>query len=122
MLKHEQHYLDVFPKEQLVYLTSESENLLERLEPDKTYVVGALVDHNRRKGLTHGLAQEAGVATARLPIAEHVQLQCGTMLAVNHVFKLCLEFEQHQGTDEERWAASTQVSQSSSCLWSLELL
>lgn len=95
--RHEQHYLEVFPTEQLVYLTSESDNLLERLEPNKIYVVGALVDHNRRKGLTHGLAQAAGVTTARLPIAEHVSLQCGTMLAVNHVFQLCLEFEQHEG-------------------------
>ena len=66
------------------------------------------MDHNREKGLTHGIARSAGFATARLPITEHVSLQCGTMLAVNHVFKILLEFEQPLAgvTDEERWSTA----------------
>jgi len=45
-------YLEVFPKETLVYLTSESDNVMTTMENDKVYVIGGIVDHNRLKGIT----------------------------------------------------------------------
>lgn len=45
----ENGYLDVFAKEQLVYLSSESENVIEAVEPNKMYIIGGLVDHNAHK-------------------------------------------------------------------------
>lgn len=92
--RHECHCFELWPTDEIVYLCAESETVLTTLDSGKTYVIGGLVDHNRCKGLTHGIAQAAGIATARLPITEHVSLQCGTMLTVNHVFKILLEFEQ----------------------------
>ncbi len=51
----------------------------------------------RYKGLCEGSARAAGISTARLPIAKHIQLASRAVLTVNHVFQVrgcaawCLE-------------------------------
>jgi len=73
--------------EKIVYLTSESENVLgEELSPDCVYVIGALVDHNSQKGLCHQLAQEMGISHARFPIDENIDLKTRKVLTIDHVF------------------------------------
>uniref|UniRef100_A0A2M3ZJ33 tRNA (guanine(9)-N(1))-methyltransferase n=1 Tax=Anopheles braziliensis TaxID=58242 RepID=A0A2M3ZJ33_9DIPT len=89
--------LDIFPRDRLLYLTSESENVLERLEPNDVYVIGGLVDHNRHKGHCLRLAQELGVRHARLPLAEHVVIKTRTILTINQVFEIMLHI--HAGRD-----------------------
>lgn len=46
---HQQRYFDVFPKDSVVYLTSESDNILTDMNDCKAYVIGGLVDHNQHK-------------------------------------------------------------------------
>lgn len=59
-------------KEDVIYLTGDSENVLESFEEGKAYVLGGLVDHNRHKMLCFNKAVEQGIAHARLPIAEYL--------------------------------------------------
>ena len=49
----------------VVYLTAESNNVIDNIEDDKCYVVGGIVDHNRLKGYAHGCATSYGMKTAR---------------------------------------------------------
>jgi tRNA (guanine9-N1)-methyltransferase len=46
---HEKHFTDVFDKDKIVYLTSESDNVVEEIDQDKVYIIGGLVDHNSQK-------------------------------------------------------------------------
>ncbi|KAJ9523227.1 hypothetical protein QJQ45_024013 [Haematococcus lacustris] len=78
--------------DEVVYLTADSPNELTALDPSKVYVIGGLIDRNRHKGLCFNRAQDAGVATARLPIQKHVQLDSSAVLAVNHVVQIIAEF------------------------------
>ena len=45
----QEDYQDIFEKEDIVYLSSESPNLLDTLSDGKVYIIGGLVDHNHHK-------------------------------------------------------------------------
>ncbi|XP_017093110.2 tRNA methyltransferase 10 homolog A [Drosophila bipectinata] len=79
---------DLFDREHMVYLTCESEQVLDKLQPGCTYIIGGLVDHNHFKGLCHQRATEAGLKTARLPLSEHVDMKTRSVLSTYHVFEL----------------------------------
>ncbi|KAM7165782.1 tRNA methyltransferase 10 homolog B isoform 1-T3 [Macrochelys suwanniensis] len=65
-------YLDLFPLETIVYLTPDSENALQDIDPHSVYVLGGLVDESIQKKVTLQQAQEHSLQTARLPIAEYM--------------------------------------------------
>ncbi|OPJ89919.1 tRNA methyltransferase 10-like protein B [Patagioenas fasciata monilis] len=68
----EESYLDLFPSDAIVYLTPDSENVLEDIDPSKVYVLGGLVDESIHKKLTLRRAEEQSLQTARLPIREYM--------------------------------------------------
>jgi len=84
------HYLTLFNNEDIVYLTSESDNVITELNEDKAYVIGGLVDHNAHKGLTLNLAIENNLAHGRLPIDLHIEMKTRQVLTVDHVFHILL--------------------------------
>ncbi|XP_046761517.1 tRNA methyltransferase 10 homolog B isoform X2 [Gallus gallus] len=45
----QESYLDLFPLDAIVYLTPDSENVLEDVDPEKVYVLGGLVDESIHK-------------------------------------------------------------------------
>ncbi|XP_029310234.1 tRNA methyltransferase 10 homolog A [Cottoperca gobio] len=87
-----EHYGEVVAKEELVYLTSDSPNVLEELDHKKAYVIGGLVDHNHHKGITFERAKELGIAHAQLPLSSFVRMNSRKVLAVNHVFEIILAY------------------------------
>ena len=74
---------------QIVYLTSESENVLNVFDPQSIYIIGGLVDHNNHKGICYQQAIEKGVSHARLPILESgIDMKTRHVLTIDHVFKI----------------------------------
>jgi len=62
--------LEAYPREDLVWLTPDSETPLLELDPGKVYCIGGIVDRTVAKGHSLRWAQERGLATARLPFRE----------------------------------------------------
>uniref|UniRef100_G3N784 tRNA methyltransferase 10 homolog A n=1 Tax=Gasterosteus aculeatus TaxID=69293 RepID=G3N784_GASAC len=87
-----EHYSEVLAQEDLVYLTSDSPNVLEELDHKKAYVIGGLVDHNHHKGITFERAKELGIDHAQLPLSNFVKMNSRKVLAVNHVFEIVLAY------------------------------
>ncbi|KAK5608489.1 hypothetical protein CRENBAI_024696 [Crenichthys baileyi] len=96
----EEHYSKVVAKDELVYLTSDSPNVLEELDQKKAYVIGGLVDHNHHKGITYERAKELGIGHAQLPLSSFVKMNSRKVLAVNHA-------ESQDGADEQIYALAS---------------
>ncbi|XP_029382486.1 tRNA methyltransferase 10 homolog A isoform X1 [Echeneis naucrates] len=87
-----EHYSEIVAKEDLIYLTSDSPNVLEELDQKRAYVIGGLVDHNHHKGITFERAKELGIHHAQLPLSSFVKMNSRKVLAVNHVFEIILAY------------------------------
>ncbi|EHA98821.1 RNA (guanine-9-)-methyltransferase domain-containing protein 2 [Heterocephalus glaber] len=95
-----EHYSELIKKEDLVYLTSDSPNVLQELDESKAYVIGGLVDHNHHKGFTYKQASDYGIDHAQLPLGNFVKMNSRKVLAVNHVFEIILEYLQTRDWQE----------------------
>nr|DBA28829.1 TPA: hypothetical protein GDO54_009122 [Pyxicephalus adspersus] len=87
-----EHYKDIMKAEDLVYLTSDSPEVLHELDETKAYIIGGLVDHNHHKGITYQQALDLGIHHAQLPLGSFVKMNSRKVLAVNHVFEIILAF------------------------------
>ncbi|XP_073445712.1 tRNA methyltransferase 10 homolog A [Dendrobates tinctorius] len=87
-----EHYKDLMKPEDLVYLTSDSPEVLHELDERKAYIIGGLVDHNHHKGITYKQALALGISHAQLPLGSFVKMNSRKVLAVNHVFEIILAF------------------------------
>lgn len=90
----------------VIYLTADSPNTLEKLEEGKSYVIGGIVDHNRYKvsqapfvklecalkhcdqNLCYEIAQEQGIGHAALPIGQYIEMSTRKVLTVNQCFEI----------------------------------
>lgn len=80
--KENRSYIEVFQehKENIVYLTADSETILEEIDPKKIYIIGGLVDRNRWKGITMNKANDQGINSAKLPIGNYLKMSSSQVL------------------------------------------
>ncbi|CAK88351.1 unnamed protein product (macronuclear) [Paramecium tetraurelia] len=98
---NEKPYIDLFNKEDLVYLTGDTDNVMDEFNQEEVYIIGGLVDHNRLKLITYNKAIEQGIKTKKLPI--NLNLKTSSILTVNQVFEILLR--RNNGED---WSDSVQ--------------
>ncbi|KAL9663513.1 hypothetical protein QQ045_018900 [Rhodiola kirilowii] len=73
--KESRSYIEAFNdrKDDLVYLTPDSETILDDIDSKKVYIVGGLVDRTMQKGVTMKKARSQRIQTAKLPIREFLK-------------------------------------------------
>lgn len=81
-------YLKLFPKDKLVYLTSESNKVITELQEDKVYIIGGLVDHNSHKGICYKKAVDEGIDHGQLPIREYFHTKHRKVFTINQGLKI----------------------------------
>ncbi|GAB1610660.1 tRNA methyltransferase 10 homolog B-like [Argonauta hians] len=102
---------ELFPKQDIVYLSPDSDNVLYTVDPDKVYIVGGLVDESIQKKRTYYKALQCGIQTARLPIDVFMMNGGGKgnycrILTVNQVLAVISEYLR---TEDWRQALSAEV-------------
>ena len=71
----EKCYLDLFPKERLVYLSPDSTNDLE-YSPEDVYIIGGIVDNHRKNSWSLEKATKQGLRHAKFPFQKILGLEC----------------------------------------------
>ncbi|XP_055931818.1 tRNA methyltransferase 10 homolog A-like [Argiope bruennichi] len=87
-------HTDIFEKKNIIYLTSDSPNVIDELDNDKVYIIGALVDHNRLKNICYDKAVEDNVGHARLPLDMYFKFKTRTVITIDQVYLIFLRLTQ----------------------------
>lgn len=61
-------YLDLFPRERLVYLSPHANNTLKAVDANDIYIVGGFIDKACQKPVSLARAKEQGIRTAKFPL------------------------------------------------------
>lgn len=90
----ENSYLDLYPKEKLVYLTPDARQPL-RYSDDAIYIIGAMVDLGTQVPYSMARAKRQGISFARLPLDEYLQWgqSSSKTLALNHITRILLDMK-----------------------------
>jgi ribonuclease P protein 1 len=66
------HYLDLYPKDQLVYLSPHAREEMGEYDFNKKYIVGCLVDKATQEPFTMAQAKKEGIKCVKFPIDKYI--------------------------------------------------
>lgn len=85
-------YLELYPKEKLVYLTPHSQEVLQTYNHDDVYIIGAFVDKGNGEKVSLAKAKENKLRMAKLPLDYYLNWKRGIKsLPLNTVIKILLD-------------------------------
>ncbi|XP_016422146.1 mitochondrial ribonuclease P protein 1-like [Sinocyclocheilus rhinocerous] len=94
----ERTHLEMFPQQDLVYLTADSKQVLQVFDHSKVYIVGAMVDRSIHSGVSLANAKRLRLTTARLPLDEHLDWECGAKnLTLDQMMRILITLK-HSGS------------------------
>ena len=75
-------YMDLFPRDRLVYLTPHCRTYLNTWDHDAIYIIGALFDNSSEEHLTLAKAKENGLKYAKLPFEKYISWGPGSSKSI----------------------------------------
>ncbi|KAG0663585.1 tRNA (guanine(9)-N(1))-methyltransferase [Maudiozyma exigua] len=79
-------------KTKMIYLSADTDETLDTIEPGMTYIVGGIVDKNRHKELCVNKAKNLGIPVRKLPIDSFIKIDGRQVLTTTHVVQLMLKY------------------------------
>lgn len=94
-------YLDVFPKDKLVYLTPHCRNDLTEYDSDAVYIIGAMVDTTNHEPLSLMKAKKQNLKIARLPLDRYLEWGCSSAktMTLDQMMRIMLDFKASRSWD-----------------------
>lgn len=87
----EKSHVDLFPKDNIIYLTADSPNIMTSFRHDKIYIVGSFVDKNIHPGASLAKAKRLKLATECFPLDKYLHWDTGTKnLTIDQVTRILL--------------------------------
>ncbi|KAM0734940.1 Mitochondrial ribonuclease P protein 1-like protein [Formica fusca] len=68
-----QSYLDLFRKDQLLYLTPHCKTDITEYDPDTVYIIGAMIDTTNSEPLSLAKAKKDGIRMGKLPLERYME-------------------------------------------------
>ncbi|XP_014367006.2 mitochondrial ribonuclease P protein 1 homolog [Papilio machaon] len=92
---HTKSYLDIFPKQKLVYLTPHCREELTTFDHDTVYIIGCMVDKINTEPLSLARAKRDGLKMAKLPLDRYMEWAPGAnkSLNINHMVPILLDLK-----------------------------
>ncbi|KAB7498825.1 tRNA methyltransferase 10-like protein B [Armadillidium nasatum] len=86
-------YLDLYPKEKLIYLTPYTRNEMRSFDHSAVYILGGIVDHGKEHPLTLAKAKRENIKTVKLPLNKCQNFKGRHALNINLVLKILLDLQ-----------------------------
>ncbi|XP_047525609.1 mitochondrial ribonuclease P protein 1 homolog [Pieris napi] len=92
---HTKSYLDLFPKDKLVYLTPHCREELTYFDHDAVYIIGCMVDKMNNEPHSLAKAKRDGIKMAKLPLDRYLEWAPGSKknLNINHMIPILLDLK-----------------------------
>ncbi|CAG0886422.1 unnamed protein product [Darwinula stevensoni] len=94
---HEHSYLNLYPKDKLVYLTPHCREEIKEVDDDVTYIIGAIVDKSGGDPISLAKAKRLGIRMQKLPLDTYLNWGMGhKTLTLNQVMEILLDAKHYK--------------------------
>lgn len=89
-----QSYLDIYPREKLIFLTPDAKDEMVRFDPEIVYIIGGIVDKSDTSPISVAKAKRENVKTLRLPLNRYLAWGSSDYsLTLDQMMKIMLEMK-----------------------------
>ncbi|XP_065209393.1 mitochondrial ribonuclease P protein 1 homolog [Planococcus citri] len=87
-------FLDLYPKDKLIYLSPHAVECMETYEPDKVYIIGCMVDIAMPEPLSLAKAKKYDIRALKFPLDKYLNWKSGgKALNMDHCVKIMLDIK-----------------------------